>query len=411
MNTINRAYRFELDLNDRQRTMVNRACGLSRKVFNWGLAERQRQYEEIIKPARERGEKIKSLTHFDQCKLWVAGRAQIAPWASEFTSSIHEHALLDVDRAYKAFFAGLKQSGHHAGFPRFKKRGQHDSFRVRGAIKVENNTVALPRMARLRIKGNTCRVSGEIKSATLSRRADRWFVSILVEQSHAVAAATGPVIGIDAGLKMALTLSDGRTYEAPKPLKISLRKLRRANKALARSQRNSAGHARAAARVAKVHLLVSNQRGNWLHGVSDQITRTAGTVVVEDLAVANLQNKKRHQGRSWADLGIGELYRQLEYKSAWRGVGFIKADRFYPSSQLCSSCGARQPMPLNIRVYDCPACGLSLDRDLNAAINLASLAGMPPESLNARGGGVSLGSAERQPMKREPSSDCVACAT
>ncbi len=382
-----------------------RACGLSRKVFNWGLAERQRQYEEVIKPARERGEKVKGLSHFDQCKLWVAGRSEIAPWATEFTSSIHEHALLDVDRAYKSFFAGLNKGGHRSGFPRFKKRGEHDSFRVRGAIRVESNSIILPRMGSLRIKGNTCRVSGTIKSATVSRRSDRWFVSILVEQEHSVAAATGPVIGIDAGLKMALTLSDGRTYEAPKPLKNSLRLLRRANKALARSRRNSAGHVRSRERVAKIHLRVSNQRGNWLHEISNEITKTAGTIVVEDLSIAGMSNHKRHAGRAWADLGISELYRQLKYKSAWRGVRYLEANRFYPSSQLCSSCGSRQPMPLNLRTYDCPVCGLSLDRDLNAAINLASLAGMSPESLNARGDGISLGSAKRSSMKREPSSD------
>jgi len=405
MDSRHLAYRFELDPNDRQATTLARACGLARKVFNWGLAERQHQYETEIKPARERGEKIRSLSHFDQCKAWVAARAQVAPWASDFSAHIAEYALLDVDLAYRKFFSGLK-AGRRVGFPRFKKYSEANSFRVRGIIKIEGNAVILPRLGALKLKGNPCRVTGIIKTATVSRRAGKWFVSLLVSQDFlSPTPSDKPTVGIDAGLKTSLTLSDGTVIQAPRPLLRSLHKLRGANKALARSQRNSAGRAKAKVHLARVHLRVANQRANWSHGVSDRLTKDYGQIVVENLAVQNLQHHKRHNGRSWADLGIAELYRQLEYKSAWRGVGFRQADRFYPSSQLCSGCGARQPMPLHLRVYDCPACGLSLDRDLNAALNLKSLAGMPSESLNARGGDVSLGSAQPTPLKREPSSD------
>ena len=229
-------------------------------------------------------------------------------------------------------------------------------------------------------------------------------MSLAIEQVHAVAAATGPVVGIDAGLKTTLVLSTGEQIQAPKPLLHSLQRLRRANKALARSQRNSRRRTETKTRLARVHLRIANQRSNWLHETSDRLAKTFGVIVVEDLSITGMSNKKRHSGRNWADLGIGELYRQLGYKAAWRGKTLLTADRFYPSSQLCSGCGARRPMPLKVRTYDCPACGLSLDRDLNAARNLASLAGMLSESQNARGEHVSLGSTKRRSVKREPSS-------
>src|ERR1019366_6217236 len=151
------------------------------------------------------------------------------------------------------------------GFPRFKKRGEHESFRVRTSVKVDDSSVTLPRLGSFRIKGNAHRASGRILYATVSRRAGRWFVSLSVEQEHVVPAAVGPVVGIDAGIKTTLTLSSGEQIQAPKPLLHSLRQLRRANKALARSQRNSARRNETKARLARIHLRMANQRGNWLH--------------------------------------------------------------------------------------------------------------------------------------------------
>lgn len=171
---------------------------------------------------------------------------------------------------------------------------------------------------------------------------------------------------------------------------------------MARSQRNSTSREKKVAKVARIHARVANIRRDWQHTTSDRFTREFAAIGVEDLAVKEMSNKKRRAGRSWADLGAGELLRQITYKAERRGVVLVIADRFYPSSQLCSSCGHRPPMSLKVRTYECGSCGLVLDRDQNAARNLCLVADTPSDTPNAGGGDVSPGSAWRMPMKPEP---------
>jgi putative transposase len=164
---------------------------------------------------------------------------------------------------------------------------------------------------------------------------------------------------------------------------------------------------RKVARVARTHARVANIRGHWLHQVSDRLTREYAVIGHEKLALKNMANRKRRLGRALADLGAGELFRQLAYKASWRGVEIVVADRFYPSSQLCSGCGWRNlSLSLKDRVFTClnPACGLVIDRDHNAALNLCPVAVKPTETLNARGGRIRPDSdAWHIPLKREPS--------
>lgn len=223
------------------------------------------------------------------------------------------------------------------------------------------------------------------------------------------AAPAGEPVGIDIGLRHSLTLSTGEVIESPRELRRSLAKLRRAQRAVSRSQRDSKNRRKKLVRVARIHARVANTRAHWLHGVSDRLTREHPVVGHENLNVAGLSRKGTRQGRAWADLGAGELFRQLAYKGAWRGVAVVVADRWHPSSQLCSRCGTRnEKLSLTERTFRCAACGLVLDRDHNAAINLRPVAVKPTETLNARGGIVSPGSAWQIPMKREPSTDALA---
>lgn len=269
----------------------------------------------------------------------------------------------------------------------------------------------------MRIKGQTTRIPAEadIRFATVGERAGRWYVALTVQQAMSDPASLAPIgepIGIDIGLRHALTLSTGEVIDSPKPLAVSLRKLRRRQRALARSEAarkrqelvlreqgrlgakerlpRSARQQSKQRQVARLYARIANIRANWLHGVSNRLTRQYPVIGHEKLAIKNLSNKQRHNGRAWADLGAGELFRQIAYKAAWRGVTVVVADRFYPSSQLCSSCGYRKrDLTLRDRIFVCPACGLRLDRDDNAAINLRPVAVIPTETLNARGGNVS----------------------
>ena len=274
-------------------------------------------------------------------------------------------------------------------------------------------------MGRIRIKGHPGhRVTGTIKQATVSEQAGRWFVAILTAEDVAEVTLRSPatpdeIVGIDAGLRNSLTLSNGEVISGPRALAASLRRLARYSRVMSRRQQGSGRRKTARARVAREHAKVANVRRNWQHGVSDDLTRRFAVIGHETLAVKNLSNKKNHNGRAWADLGIAELFRQVGYKAAWRGVTVVKADRWYPSSKTCSSCGAKhQHLKRGDTVFLCSRCGFRLDRDLNAARNLRPVAAIPVETQNARGGNVRPRPAQpvlwQIPLKREPASGCRA---
>ncbi len=403
-----RAHRFELDPTDRQRTAFRRAADLARKAYNWGLAERERDYRERVQPARERGERVRSLTTIDQMTRWRAIQDAEFPWAREFSSRIPRHALIDLDRAYQNWWA------HRARHPRYKAKNRaRAAFRLSEGVCVDARHVALPRMGAVRLKGHPDgRVRGTIKQATVSEMAGRWYVSLLVSEDAPeiimrVPASDAEIVGVDVGLRHSLVLSTGEVIQGPRALKANLIRLRRAQQALARSQRSSARRRRKVARVARLHARVANIRRDWQHRVSDDLTCRFAVVGHEDLNVRGLSCHRGHNGRSWADLGIAELFRQLDYKAAWRGNTIVVVDRWYPSSKTCSACGARNTsLKRGDETFVCPACGIRLDRDLNAAINLRPVAVIPPETQNARRGNVRPRSAPpvlwQIPLKREP---------
>ena len=394
------AYRFALDLNDRQGTLAAQHAGLARKAWNWALADRNEHYQDVVLPARERGEKVRSLSCYDQQKAWVA---QKPDWAYSLSAWAAVSAIEDVDRAFQRFWKARKE-GRRVGFPRFKARGKcRESFRLRGSIKVERHRVKLPVLGWLRIKGSAARFHADkLLYATISREAGRWFVSITVEQERPEALApAGEPVGLDLGLLHFLTLSDGTVIDAPKPLKTALRKLRRQQKAVARSQRNSSSRRKKVAQVARTHARVKAIRQDFLHRTSHKIATAHVAVGVEDLATRNLMRNRR-LARAISDMGWGEFLRQLAYKTSWSGATLVVADRFFPSTKTCSDCGAVVDLPLSARTYACAACGLVLDRDLNAARNLRPVA-VTPTDTNASGGIVSPGPAWQIPVKLEPS--------
>lgn len=214
-----------------------------------------------------------------------------------------------------------------------------------------------------------------IHRATLSYRGGCWYISLQVEQEvPEPAPATGPVIGVDMGVKSLAVVSDGTTFDNPKTLTKYELKLARLQREHSRRQRGSANRKKTTAKIAKLHKKIADTRSHTLHNISRYVTAETApaAVVVEDLNVAGMV-KNRHLAKAVSDAGMGELRRQIEYKAEWNGVQVITADRWFPSSKTCSGCGHIQDMPLSQRVYTCPACGLEIDRDLNAALNLAHL--------------------------------------
>jgi putative transposase len=369
---VKQAYRFELDPNQAQRVLLAKSVGASRYVYNWGLAESKRQYDLTGKRPRLG----------DLKKQLVAVKKGEAPWLYEVSAHIGQSALKDLDDAFERFFKSVKGDGPKAGYPRFKKKGERDSARIY-EVTLEERHVRMPNIGRVRLK-ETCGkggFQGRVLAATISRRADRWFVSLTLEREREIVLPkpvekSCDVVGVDLGLMTAAVIHDGTTTRVVEPqraLRKNLAKVRRLDRELARKQRGSANREKAKLRRARVYYRISCQRQEMLHQLSSQLARTKPVIVLEDLHVRGMQRNK-HLALSISDAGMGELRRQLAYKSEWYGSTLVVADRFFPSSKLCSGCGTIQDtLGLSERVYDCHVCGLSLDRDENAAANLRRL--------------------------------------
>lgn len=220
------------------------------------------------------------------------------------------------------------------------------------------------------------RFIGKIMSATVSRVADRWFVSITVEtESIPVAQAENQgAVGVDLGVAALATLSTGEVVPGPKAHKALLGRLQRLSRSLSRKVKGSANRRRAKAKLGRLHSRISDIRKDALHKLTTAVTRRFHTIGIEDLNVRGMV-KNRRLARAVSDMGFFEFRRQLEYKAAQRGAIVVVADRWYPSSKTCSACGHKlSELPLAVRQWSCPACGADHDRDVNAAINLRNLA-------------------------------------
>jgi putative transposase len=282
-----------------------------------------------------------------------------------------------------------KRKGRKVGFPEFKKRGRaRDSFRyTTGSYGPDGDLhVKLPRIGRVRVHEPMTSLTGRLADgrarlmgAAVSRTAARWFVSFTVEVDQELPAEPtarqrkGGAVGVDVGVRHLAVLSTGEMVANPKPLERSLKRLRKASRAYARSQPGSAGRRKRAQALARIHAQVANQRRDGLHKLTIDLAGRYDTVVVENLHVAGM-SRLRSLARVVSDTGMAEVRRQLSYKTVWYGSRLHVADRWYPSSKTCSGCGWRNPsLRLSDRVFTCKECGLALDRDYNASLNLRKL--------------------------------------
>jgi len=295
-----------------------------------------------------------------------------------------QESLRNLHRSFQNFYRGLK-SGKKIGFPRFKRRGVRDSFRLTGTIRVHERAIQLPRIGRVRIKEKREKYySGRILSVTITRRANRWFVSVTVEEDILdPQPVRGAPVGVDLGIKTLATLSDGTIVANPRAMGRRLRKLRQLHKSLSRKKKGSKNRKKAILRLAKMYLRIFNIRQDTLHKLTTYLTKSHSKVVIENLGVSGMM-KNRRLARAIADVGFYEFRRQLEYKCQWYGSKLVIVSRTFPSSKLCSRCGHRKKeLSLSEREYECEQCGLEIDRDINAALNLVAVS--LPETQNACG--------------------------
>ncbi len=275
------------------------------------------------------------------------------------------------------------------GYPQFKtKKKGLGSFRLTGRIVVSDKAIMLPRLGRLRLKERGYLPTSDkvtIVSATVSEQAGHWYVSLQVEEEQVVPENTGPVVGIDLGIKALATLSDGEVIPNPRHLKRRLKKLKRLQRVVSRRQKGGKNRKKAIRKLARLHRQIRNQRRNTLHQVTSRLAKTKSVLVIEDLSVSGML-KNHRLAQAIGDVGFSEFKRQLLYKAAWYGARVILADRWEPSSKTCSTCGwINVKLTLSTRTFHCEQCGLVLDRDLNAAINLEKLAGSSSDSQTACG--------------------------
>lgn len=364
---VTQAYRYELAPTAIQRDLLVRSAGTARFAYNWGL-DVCRAYL---------GKHLFIPSAMELHRMWNVYKREHAPWAYEVSKCTAQEALRDLRTAFDNFFASRsgKRPGPKVGFPRYRKKGRDDRFRLTGAIRVGPKGVQLPRLGWVRTKEPTNKFRGRILSATVRREADRWYVSLAVEVERPDPANQGDgVVGVDLGLKAFATLSDGTVVTPSRFLARAQRSLRRKQKALSRKQKGSHRRHKAVLAVARLHRNVRNRRRDFHHKLSTTLARTKSVVVIEDLAVKGMVRNRR-LARAISDAGWGQFREMLEYKTAWYGSKLVVADRFYPSSKTCSRCGTvRTELSLSERVFRCEACGLVIDRDLNAAINLEHLA-------------------------------------
>ncbi|MFF5206444.1 IS607 family element RNA-guided endonuclease TnpB [Streptosporangium sp. NPDC000396] len=419
------AYRYALDPTPTQEGALASHCGAVRFAFNWALA--------LVKAALSQREAEKTYGMPEELlteapwslpalrRAWNTAKGAVAPWWADNSKEAYNSGLDGLARALKNWAASRAgtRTGKPPGFPRFKSKHRTIlSCRfTTGVIRLEADRrhVTLPRLGTIRTAESTRKLArhlergtGRILSATIRHQGGRWFVAFTcaIDRADRAPARPDAVVGVDLGVTALAVLSTGETIDNPKHHWAALRKLRRLNRELARRQgpRTPGGGRREAsarwrttkAALGKAHARVAGRRRDGLHQLTSRLAAAYGTVVVEDLHVAGMLANRR-LARAVADAGMAEVRRQLAYKTTWRGGRLVVADRWFASSKTCSACGAvKAKLALAERTYACIACGLVLDRDVNAARNLAALAARYEhdvaqscgETRNARGAGV-----------------------
>jgi len=406
--TINQGFSYLLDPTPAQRELLASHTGAARFCHNFLLGLVMENWQEA-REAKEAGQEVPKEHYFgtrqlDLQNLWYERRNEVATWYVENASSTYNYAQLHLARAFTNFYKG------RARVPKFKRKGRSESFSLAaGATRlVDSHHVRLSRIGDIKtyesmrkLHRHLARGTGRIVSVTVTERRGQYYVAFSVEVTRVIPATRSPkrVIGIDVGLT---TLYTGATPEGEQVLSVTNprnyqkreAKLAKAQRVASRRQGPRPGVApsnrwkRANSRVQKIHAASANARKNLIHETTTMLAKNYDLIVIEDLNVKGML-KNKSLAKRISDAAWGEFSHQLEYKALWYGAKVVKADRFFASSKTCSSCRAvKAKLLLENRTYHCETCGLTLDRDLNAAINLARWASTAP-AVNTTSAGTS----------------------
>jgi len=420
-----KAHKIRMNPTAEQVEYLKRACGTRRFVYNWGREHWEAEYqaykaEQETIPEAER--KLKSPNAMALKSQFHAIRERDYPWTYDVTKCVVEGAFDDLDKAYANFFAG------RAEYPKYKKKGKsresfylsNDKFVVgshwisipglgrflldtqkiekgRGKLRrkfgtvnlseklrfIEEGKASFPTKKRNRRKQALCH-QVKILGATVSCEAGHWYISIQVDIKQALPPTPQPVVGVDVGLKQAAVVSDGRRLENQKPLAVHLKRLGTLQRRLSRKKKTkdpetgrttfSRTYEKQRLKVARKHQQIAAIRADVQHKFTTELARTCGAIGIEDLHILGMM-ANRKLARAVADAAMGQLLTCLKNKRASAGGQVFIASRWFPSTKRCSGCGhVKKRMPLKHRTYQCLACGLVIDRDLNAALNLAQFA-------------------------------------
>jgi putative transposase len=353
-----KGYKVRIYPNKMQVALIEQNFGACRWLYNRALALKRDRYEQY-KDNLSVYEIAKMLT------FWK--KTDELNWLKVPSIAVLQYSLLHLDKAYKGFFKGN-------GYPKFKSKHNKQSFSVPAYVSFEDNKIKFPKLGLLKYKGLSA-PEGKIKTCTISRvPSGKYFMSMQIENGKELPKLK-PIcnaIGIDLGLNSFIALSDGRKVDSPRCFKIEKKRLIKAQKRLSRRVKGSKNRLKQRIRVAKIHEQVNNRRSDFLHKLSHSLVseNQTDTFILESLNVKGMTQNHALAG-SIADASWAEFIRMMSYKAAWVGKRVVFIDRFAPSSKLCSYCGYKnETLTLSERAWECPQCGVTLDRDVNAALNI-----------------------------------------
>lgn len=378
------SHKIELKPNNKAKTHFKRAFGCARLAYNWGLAKWQENYKQGIKASI-----------YDIRKEFNYIKKEKFQFAYEVSSCATNQPFRDLDKAFKKYFADLKKG--KVSYPKLKKKRENQgSYHINGdqVIIKDEKYIKIPNLGLVKMK-EALRFDGKINNVVISQKADKFFASFSMEiteeeykKTHKQIKHNRLNVGIDLGISNFATLSNGLVITAPKPLakltKLLVRRQRQLNKkqhpkTKGDKTKKSKNYIKASNKLAKLHTRVTNIRLDFIHKTTSVLVNHYDNIALETLSTNNML-KNHKLAKSLSDVSFSKFNEILEYKAKYNGVSITRADRFYPSSKTCSHCGSiKSKLSLSQRTFICDECGYTIDRDLNASINLAKLGGVPPE--------------------------------
>lgn len=364
---INKAYKFRLYPNDKQKELINKTFGCARFIYNYMLSQKK---DNIF------------LSNFDLIKQ-IPSLIINYPFLKEVDNCALRCSLFDLDNGFQKYFT------KKGGYPKFKAKGVKDSYRtnyiknkykdkIYENIKLDliNNNITLPKLKEVKIRGyrHLNKINGRILNATISKVANKYYVSVCVEEELDIKEIIpSSVVGIDVGIKSLVTTSDGISYGNPNYLNKYERRIKRLQRSLSRKIKGSNNYYKIKIKLAEIYRKLKNARIKTNEEIVSKITKDYDIITSEDLSIKKMiEESKKYLRKSITNSTMGDIIRRLKYKCKWLGKKFYQVNRFYASSQICSRCNHKEVemKDLSKRKYKCRNCGLEIDRDINASINI-----------------------------------------